>query len=244
MSSPSFPDSSMFLSSIQKGYSAMQMTVALLQMTACSDLAEPLTKGEAFCRRAHLMGADLALFPETWNVVSSLNSAGEDLWKAPERWPRRRSLALDEPDPAAYQRWLDQAVSRKDRFVTHFRELACELSMAIALTYLEAWPPAPRHPRNTVSLIDQHGDLVLTYAKVHTCDARSRGICLYPWGRFPSVYAPDSARAAQGGSDDLLRPGIPRKRPHPHAARGRAHPGSQRMWTRPQPPHAVSCPCL
>jgi predicted amidohydrolase len=68
----------------------MQMTVALLQMTACSDLAEPLTKGEAFCRRAHLMGADLALFPETWNVVSSLNSAGEDLRKAPER-----SLARD-----------------------------------------------------------------------------------------------------------------------------------------------------
>src|SRR5215471_20537102 len=179
MSSPSVPDSRMFLSSVQKGYSTMQMTVALLQMKACSDLSEPLTKGEAFCRRAQAMGADLALFPETWNASYFFPHLQEDLWKAPECWQNTQSPALDEPDPAAYQRWLDQAVSQNDRFVTHFRELARELSMAIALTYLEAWPPAPRHPRNTVSLIDQHGDLVLTYAKVHTCDARSRGICLY-----------------------------------------------------------------
>ena len=39
--------------------------------------------------------------------------------------------------------------------------------MAIAITYLEEWPAAPR---NSVSLIDRHGDLVFTYAKVHTCD--------------------------------------------------------------------------
>lgn len=148
----------------------MQMTMALLQMAACSDPSEPLAKGEAFCRRAQVLGADLALFPETWNAVSSLSESSEDLWKAPECWQNTRSPALNEPDPAAYQRWLDQAVSQNDRFVTHFRELARELSMAIALTYLEVWPPAPRHPRNTVSLIDRHGDLVLTYAKVHTCD--------------------------------------------------------------------------
>jgi N-carbamoylputrescine amidase len=175
----------MFLSSVQKGYSTMQMTVALLQMAACSDLSEPLTKGEAFCRRAQAMGADLALFPETWNVVSSLSSAQEDLWKTPERWQSTGSPALDEPDPAAYQRWLDQAVSRNDRFVTHFRELACELSMAIALTYLEAWPPAPRHPRNTVSLINQHGDLILTYAKVHTCDFDPGEFACTPGDDFP-----------------------------------------------------------
>src|SRR5439155_26269347 len=32
---------------------------------------------------------------------------------------------------------------------------------------MERWPGAPR---NSVSLIDQHGRIVLTYAKVHTCD--------------------------------------------------------------------------
>jgi predicted amidohydrolase len=39
--------------------------------------------------------------------------------------------------------------------------------MASALTYLERWPGAPR---NSVSLIDRRGEIVLTYAKVHTCD--------------------------------------------------------------------------
>jgi predicted amidohydrolase len=39
--------------------------------------------------------------------------------------------------------------------------------MAIALTYLEKWPGLPR---NSMSLIDRHGEIVMTYAKVHTCD--------------------------------------------------------------------------
>ncbi len=38
--------------------------------------------------------------------------------------------------------------------------------MAIAVTFLEEWPVAPR---NSVTLIDRHGEIVLTYAKVHTC---------------------------------------------------------------------------
>ncbi len=39
--------------------------------------------------------------------------------------------------------------------------------MAIALTYLERWPGAPR---NAVSVIDRLGNIALTYAKVHTCE--------------------------------------------------------------------------
>jgi N-carbamoylputrescine amidase len=39
--------------------------------------------------------------------------------------------------------------------------------MAIAITYLEAWPGAPR---NSMSLIDRHGTIAMTYAKVHLCD--------------------------------------------------------------------------
>jgi len=37
---------------------------------------------------------------------------------------------------------------------------------AIAITYLKRWAGAPR---NTVSLIDRHGEIVMTYAKAHTC---------------------------------------------------------------------------
>ena len=48
-----------------------------------------------------------------------------------------------------------------------FCELAKELKMAIGMTFLERHEPLPR---NTLSLIDRFGNIVLVYAKVHTCD--------------------------------------------------------------------------
>ena len=121
--------------------------VALLQMTGCGDDTEAnRTKGDAFCRRACAMGADIALFPEMWSTGMTF---------------------YDQKLAGACERWQAQAIKRDDAFVTHFRDLAKELNMAIALTYLERWEGAPR---NSVSLIDRHGRVVLTYAKVHTCE--------------------------------------------------------------------------
>jgi len=121
--------------------------VALLQMTGCgTDRAASLAKGEAFCRRARVMGADIALFPEMWSVGMTF---------------------FDPKRAGECERWQAQAISRDDPFITHFRNLARELQMAIALTYLEQWDGAPR---NSVSLINRHGEVVLTYAKVHTCE--------------------------------------------------------------------------
>jgi predicted amidohydrolase len=116
-------------------------------MTACgTDQSANLAKGETFCRRAREMGADIALFPEMWNNGYTF---------------------FDPAQPGARERWRAQAVGADDVFVTHFQSLAKELNLAIALTYLERWVGAPR---NSVSLIDRHGDVVLTYAKVHTCE--------------------------------------------------------------------------
>lgn len=121
--------------------------VALLQMTACgTDQDANLSKGEAFCRQASEMGADIALFPEVWNIGYAF---------------------FDPAQPNGRETWEAQAVSQDGDFVLHFRELAKELRMAIALTYLERWPGAPR---NSVSVIDRYGEIALTYAKVHTCD--------------------------------------------------------------------------
>lgn len=45
------------------------LQVALLQATSCgADQAANLAKGDALCRRARAMGADIALFPEMWNI--------------------------------------------------------------------------------------------------------------------------------------------------------------------------------
>ncbi|MBV9468517.1 MAG: carbon-nitrogen hydrolase family protein [Abitibacteriaceae bacterium] len=137
------------------------INVALLQMTACgNDQAANRVKGEEFCRRAGAMGADIALFPEMWNIGYSL------------------------PDPAASEeraQWQQQAIGHDDAFITHFQALARELQMAIALTYLEQWSGAPR---NSVSLIDRTGAIVLTYAKVHTCEFDAECV-LTPGEDFP-----------------------------------------------------------
>jgi len=123
------------------------LNVALLQMTASGyDQEANRTKGERFCRRAKERGADVALFPEMWNVGYTFP---------------------DTSDPDAHDAWLAQAIDREGEFVTHFRALAQELDMAIALTYLERWEGGPR---NVLSLIDRHGQIAMTYAKVHTCD--------------------------------------------------------------------------
>jgi N-carbamoylputrescine amidase len=116
-------------------------------MTSCgADQAANLAKGTDFCRRAKAQNADLALFPEMWNI----------------------GYTFFNPDEVgARERWAAQAIGVESEFVTHFRQLARELDMAITLTYLERWPVAPR---NSLSLIDRHGDIVFTYTKVHTCD--------------------------------------------------------------------------
>lgn len=121
--------------------------VALLQLTSRgSDQAASLRKGDTFCRRAAATGADLALFPEMWS---------------------NGYARADRNDQAAYDTWLREAISIDDPFITHFRDLARELEMAIAITYLERWDGGPR---NTVSVIDRTGGIVLTYAKAHTCE--------------------------------------------------------------------------
>jgi N-carbamoylputrescine amidase len=122
------------------------LKVALVQ--ARSRGADPefaRREGERACRDAAGGDADVVLFPELWQV----------------------GYASCPAEPAPRAAWLAHATTLDGPFVSHFRELARELGVAIVITYLEEWPGAPR---NTATLIDRHGEPVLTYAKVHTCD--------------------------------------------------------------------------
>jgi len=133
------------------------LTVALLQVEAAGyDQNENLRRGEAACRAAADLGAGIALFPEMWSI--GYGFAGGDL-----------------------ERWRAQAVARDGAFVQRFAALAAELGVAIAITYLEAWPGAPR---NTVTLFDRHGREALTYAKVHTCEFDQPEASLTPGEAF------------------------------------------------------------
>jgi len=175
------------------------LQVALLQLTACgADQDANLAKGEAACRRAAAMGADIALFPEMWNIGYTYDRPAHpgapdpgpstSLWRAPGRWAAGERPP--EPPPGVIAAWQAQAIGREDRFFRRFQGLARELGVAVALTYLERWDGAPR---NTVSLIDRRGEVVLTYAKVHTCDFDYPEAALTPGDAFP-VAALDTAR--------------------------------------------------
>ncbi len=100
---------------------------------------DPLETGKSACRKAADMGADIALFPEMWNCGYDFTAENVN--------------ALAE--------------SSDGEFVRSFGELAAQLDMAIAITFLERYFP---RPRNSVALFDRHGERKYTYAKVHTCD--------------------------------------------------------------------------
>lgn len=121
--------------------------VALLQISPENSLEANLEKGLNACRRAKEMGADLALFPEMWSIGYRIPQDAETL--------NRNAVAAD------------------SAFVQSFGSLAKALNMAIAVSFLESYTPAPR---NTVCLFDRFGSKVLTYAKVHTCDFGFEGV--------------------------------------------------------------------
>ncbi len=118
------------------------LKIALLQIAPTGSLEGNLKKGIEYCRQAKMLGADIALFPEMY-------SCGYDIYERP------------------FDIWKNDAISKENTFVTTFGNLAKELDMAIAITYLEKHDVLPR---NTVTLFDRYGKEVYTYAKVHTCD--------------------------------------------------------------------------
>ena len=129
--------------------------VALLQIRPFgANIEANLKKGDEYCRKAKAMGADIVLFPEMWSVgYSDFHMPGID--------------PLQKNCPLSFEEWNAKAIDSKSEFVHHFQHLAAELNMAIVISYLEKWNGPPR---NSSTLIDSKGNILMTYAKVHTCD--------------------------------------------------------------------------
>ena len=141
-----------------------------MQLLSGTSLEENLQKGLEGCRRAKAAGADIALFPEMW-------STGYDM-------------------PTDPQGLREKAIPADGDFIQAFGRLAAQLEMAIAVTLLESWEPSPR---NTMVLFDRHGNRVLTYAKVHTCDFDVEGL-LTPGEDFPVVQLDTAAGPVRVGA--------------------------------------------
>lgn len=148
----------------------MKFQVALLQLAPTGSQEQNREKGIAACRQAAAMGADLALFPEMWNI-------GYDIDKTREAFRAA-------------------AVGADSGFITTFQNLAAELDMAIGITCLEAWEPSPR---NSLMVFDRFGRRVLTYAKVHTCDFDSEHL-LTPGDDFQTAELDTALGAVRIGA--------------------------------------------
>src|SRR6185437_11507717 len=107
--------------------------------------ARNLEIGLGNCRKAKALGADLAFFPELWNIGCS---------PAPL-------------DNEGRSRWIDSAVSQKSSFLQAFSKLARELNLSIAVTFLEEHQPLPR---KSVCIFDCSGAVALNYSKVFICN--------------------------------------------------------------------------
>jgi N-carbamoylputrescine amidase len=124
----------------------MKFKVAMLQIAPFGDdQGKNLARGVRACRDAKALGADLAVFPELW----SIGAAAAPL------------------DPDGRRNWIASAIDRKSSFFQAFAALAREQEMNIAVTYLEAHQPLPR---NTVSILNRRGEVVLNYSKVFICN--------------------------------------------------------------------------
>ena len=97
------------------------MIVALLQLPAAPPGRE-LEVGLQACREAAARGADVALFPELWQVGYALESPGLG----------------------------ERATDVDGEFVGAFRALARELEMAIVVTYLQRGDAGPRNAATVI----------------------------------------------------------------------------------------------
>lgn len=137
----------------------MKVKVALLQMKEYpNDQDKNLIKGIEFCRKAKVMDADIVLFPEMWN--NGYAPYHKEVWDMNYNPQNPKYPELIRP-------WQQQAITKESEYIQTFCSLAKELDLAIAITYMEKWSG---NPRNSVSLINRYGDIIITYAKVHTCD--------------------------------------------------------------------------
>ncbi len=118
--------------------------VAILQLNAVNDSNKNLIKGIEACKKAKQLGADIAVFPEMWNIGYEMPTGNEDI-----------SI------------WKQKSITEDSDYLLKFKELAKELNMAIAITFLEK---TKNLPKNSIIIYDRFGNKILKYSKVHTVD--------------------------------------------------------------------------
>ena len=139
------------------------LRVALLQMSPTASELGNEEKAAAMISKAASQGAEIVVMPELFQLgYCSL---------APD---------FEASNVSELYQWTDRACKEGDenKFVSRFVVLAKKLNVAIQASFLRSSADGGP-PENAVTLIDRHGDIRLTYSKVHTavwsqCEAMTR----------------------------------------------------------------------
>lgn len=118
--------------------------VAILQLDTINDSDKSLIKGIEACKKAKKLGADIAVFPEMWNIGYEMPTNENQINK-----------------------WMSKAIAENESYLLSFKNLALELNMAIGITFLERTDDLPK---NSIIIFDRFGNKILKYSKVHTVD--------------------------------------------------------------------------
>lgn len=133
-----------------------KVKIALVQKKAIpNDKNRNLELAVQYINEASGMGADMVLFPEMWSNGYAPPFEG----------------AFDDPMNPVYEKerkeWLGNAVAIESNYVDTIRETAAEFKIGVCATFLSK---TGDKFQNTAVIIDRNGNILLNYAKVHTCD--------------------------------------------------------------------------
>lgn len=151
------------------------LRIALLQIDDRGSLEANLDAGLKACEAAAGQGADLALLPEIWSHGYRFFEPG---------------------DPAGEAAWRGSALAEDSAYVSEHRRAARRLGIAIGCTLLSV---GLEGPQNSIFIIDRQGDIVLRYAKVHTCQHTAERFCA-PGIRFDVATLSTAAGNLQVGA--------------------------------------------
>lgn len=129
-------------------------SIALLQLNPTDSMKGNMIKGIEYCKKAKEMGADIAVFPEMWNNGYEMLFEGD--------LKDQKNISKE-----TIKKWNNKAITNNDDFIKNYINLAKQINIAIAITYLEK---TKDKPKNTVIIIDKNGNIVLRYSKIHTVD--------------------------------------------------------------------------
>lgn len=133
--------------------------IAMLQLNSNKSIENNIENGEFFCRKAKNMNADLIVFPEMWSNGYETLFDGDYL-------DNKKIITQEQ-----IENYYSKAIDINSNFIQQFIQLAKELEIAIAITFLEKNIDGKK-PKNTVCIIDRKGNIILKYSKVHTVDSK------------------------------------------------------------------------